>query len=432
MGSLYLLHRGDWGGATIRTLHVLLFERGIIPHLEMAAFGIGLGMLFLRIPLVFRDHGVLSRVSVALARDRGRGGRSAQPAIDVLDQEPQKTLTSTVCRRLITRATTAAEPAELDAFIDQISDLERRKVEASHESVRYIIYLIPTLGFTGTVLGISDAVVGFSGVVGTNADAATLQRTLIEICTNLGVSFDTTLIALVLSAILALLKAGIDRGEMLLASAVDDLAISQLRPVLDIAPARASGRGWNGIPAPRSDESNSFPETITAPEGSPSPVLLLQNPDGSLTNIREVADQIVRQVLEEQAATAEAKEIPDSPEGMESSLSALHGRRLVELLEAKTILAEQVARHLRDSAVRREDAGALREAILSLQTQVDSAIRMQSSTVETLTHLVQDLQRERAARQQADQQLTQLLEALRRDGIPAKVRLFYHAEQAKD
>jgi biopolymer transport protein ExbB/TolQ len=419
------LARSGLGGGVVRYLNVLLFERGLIPQLEVAAFWIGVSMLLLRIEPLIRDHRVLGAVSAALSEDRDGGGRSADPARRVLDAEPRETLTSSVCRRLMERARTAAEPAELDAFIDQISELERRKVEASQESIRYIIYLIPTLGFTGTVLGISDAVMGFSSVVGTNAEAATLQRTLVQICTSLGVSFDTTLIALVLSAILALAKAVIDRFEMVLASAVDEMAISQLRPVLDVAPVRTpNGMAPGGMAPPMATPMATT--SASTGEGQPSraPVLLLQNERGEVTNIREVAEQVVEEAL----CAALDRQPAKGGEGDQLRDHVL-GRRMLELLEAKAVLAEQLARHMRDSAVRREDVASMREVLLGMQSTLEGQVRAQQESVEALTQLVLDLRMERQTRTELDDRLAALLEALRRDGIPARVRLTYQVDQ---
>ena len=64
--------------------------------------------------------------------------------------------------------------------------------------VRYVVWAIPTLGFIGTVLGISLAL-AFAGAVDLQD-----PNLLAELTKRLAVAFDTTLLALVMSAVLVL------------------------------------------------------------------------------------------------------------------------------------------------------------------------------------------------------------------------------------
>lgn len=66
------------------------------------------------------------------------------------------------------------------------------KAESGHSIIRYLAWAIPSVGFVGTVLGISQAL----GIANSGE---------IEVITaTLGVAFDTTLIALILSLVLML------------------------------------------------------------------------------------------------------------------------------------------------------------------------------------------------------------------------------------
>jgi biopolymer transport protein ExbB/TolQ len=441
--SLLLLvgiHRTGAGGALGNYLMILLFERGIIPQLEFFAFWVGVSLLVLRLSPLLLDRRVLEQVRTALDESEARDERSPRAALAVLDQQPQPTLTSTVTQRLVHRAKTAAEPAELDAFIDQISDLERRKIEGSHEPVRYIIFLIPTLGFTGTVLGISDAVLGFSQVVGTNAEASVLQRSLLQICTSLGISFDTTLIALVLSAILALIKAVVDRAELQVASEVDDMAITQLRPVLEVHPSHASSLGIPSASSPSKDSPNPSQSSPSESDRSGASFrresvtgIFLQTPDGCVTNLPDLARQLVHQVLATSGSSTATQPATADPESFSPSnglppFSPHPSPWIIDLLEAKAILAEQVARHIRETAVRREDLSLLRESLGRYQSDLTELVRSQTGLDKTLLSLVESLQHQYQTRLELDQRLLHQLEALHRDGVPSRVRLSVAAQ----
>ncbi len=77
-------------------------------------------------------------------------------------------------------------------------ELFLHEIDLRYSLVRYIIWVIPALGFIGTVIGISLALA--------YAGAVDLQdpNLLAELTKQLAVAFDTTLLALVLSAVLVL------------------------------------------------------------------------------------------------------------------------------------------------------------------------------------------------------------------------------------
>ncbi len=69
------------------------------------------------------------------------------------------------------------------------SDLQREFHEASQNNIRYLLWLIPSLGFMGTVVGLSQSL----GIAH--------EGDMKMISTSLGLAFDTTLLALILGAI---------------------------------------------------------------------------------------------------------------------------------------------------------------------------------------------------------------------------------------
>ncbi len=73
-------------------------------------------------------------------------------------------------------------------------DFLAHKLDIRYTFLRYLIWVIPTIGFIGTVLGISFAIMGI------NPTDVNLE----QVIGSLGVAFNTTLVALVLSALLNL------------------------------------------------------------------------------------------------------------------------------------------------------------------------------------------------------------------------------------
>lgn len=90
----------------------------------------------------------------------------------------------------------------------------KEKLDARHAMLRYFIWAVPSLGFIGTVVGIGKALDNAHTVL-TSPDAeAYVQSGAIQFITaNLGVAFDTTLVALLASLVMMLFTALVTRFE---------------------------------------------------------------------------------------------------------------------------------------------------------------------------------------------------------------------------
>lgn len=88
-------------------------------------------------------------------------------------------------------------------FVAVEADGMAETLEARNKLVQFLIWAIPTVGFVGTVLGIGDALSGTadiqSSVLSTRVSAES------EVSSSIGLAFDTTFVALVLSFVLMLL-----------------------------------------------------------------------------------------------------------------------------------------------------------------------------------------------------------------------------------
>lgn len=110
---------------------------------------------------------------------------------------------------------------EVGELISSQSDIVVNTVISSYSIVKVAIWAIPILGFIGTVLGLSAAMGGLSGGLGDSADISQLKDKLGTITAGLGVSFDTTLIALFMSLILSFPTSTLQKQEEDLLAEVD-------------------------------------------------------------------------------------------------------------------------------------------------------------------------------------------------------------------
>ncbi len=113
-------------------------------------------------------------------------------------------------QRLLSRSILAFQSTgsigQVNAVFNSTLELCQHESDLRYNMIRYLVWLIPTLGFIGTVVGIALALKG-AGVafaaVEPGADLTQLGPQLMEGLTgNLGVAFYTTLLALLQSAVL--------------------------------------------------------------------------------------------------------------------------------------------------------------------------------------------------------------------------------------
>ena len=136
----------------------------------------------------------------------------------------------------------------------EMSRIDREKMEGGYTPLQYLVWVIPTLGFLGTVLGMGTAIAGFSEVVssasgGTANVAESIRPVLGNIAHDLGTAFDTTLLALLLSALLVAMTSVVrSRDESLLAG-IDELCVREFlsRIQLQDPATRAISQSMAGI-----------------------------------------------------------------------------------------------------------------------------------------------------------------------------------------
>jgi biopolymer transport protein ExbB/TolQ len=112
------------------------------------------------------------------------------------------------------------------------SEVDASNLDASYTLVRVFIWAIPILGFIGTVMGIGDAVQGFSSFIQKVDDVSRLQKeitpALSGVTSGLSLAFDTTLLALLLSIPTMALASSSQKREEELLNQVDTEAFTLL------------------------------------------------------------------------------------------------------------------------------------------------------------------------------------------------------------
>jgi len=123
------------------------------------------------------------------------------------------------------------------------SEIDGGTISSSYSTLKVFLWAIPIMGFVGTVLGISDAVGGFSGSLEAAQDISVLKSSLNNVTSGLATAFDTTLIALVMSLILSFPANAMQKAEEDLLAWLDAYCNENLLKRLNDGGGLAGGGG---------------------------------------------------------------------------------------------------------------------------------------------------------------------------------------------
>jgi len=126
-----------------------------------------------------------------------------------------------------TRVPTAAQLMELNR---EGSGLDQEQAAGRFTLTRYILYLLPVIGFIGTVEGISKALMNISRVLPMVKNLDGFMSNLTSVTSALQIAFDSTLLALFLSAALMLVQTLVFRRSEDLLARIDRWVVEHLLP----------------------------------------------------------------------------------------------------------------------------------------------------------------------------------------------------------
>lgn len=121
------------------------------------------------------------------------------------------------------------DTAELGDLLRQRADADRYRTANAYAIPGFIVWAIPILGFVGTVLGIGLAVSGLKASLGNVDDLTALTAELSNVTDKLGLAFDTTLVALVMSIVALLVQTLTSQKEERMLADVEDYLTYRLQ-----------------------------------------------------------------------------------------------------------------------------------------------------------------------------------------------------------
>lgn len=198
---------------SLASIRAMFFERGFIQYLitYLGAWSFAIGFLKQRnINWEEKKHGEIRRHFSWTVND------DVDETLNRL-KETVKQAENTRLFHRIQRAFSAfksgMESNDLREVLLEQSERDSENVELSYTILKVLVAVIPLLGFTGTVLGISNAVNNFSTVIESAKELEQVTQHLGGVTTGLAVAFDTTLLSLLITVPLMMYVSALKKRE---------------------------------------------------------------------------------------------------------------------------------------------------------------------------------------------------------------------------
>lgn len=220
---------------TVAYLLTLLLDRGWFQPVVLSCFSITLFGLFLKILRVHKESSV-SRETVITKMEWPDNQFQVDGAKKLLEKvrdpkmcQLRETALGRRLERMLERVDNTKSTAGVDELMNSLSAIDADASSSSFGGVAFLIYLMPVIGFLGTIFGVGQAIYGFSLVIPEATDFSAIAPQLTGITRQLGVAFDTTLLALVLSALGGLTMTIVRQNEEKMLGEVDNDCVELFR-----------------------------------------------------------------------------------------------------------------------------------------------------------------------------------------------------------
>ena len=220
-------------------IHAVFCERGPVQYATSLFFFWGVAILVLKIRRIRAEYEPFKTELLPVEPGQLVRQEEARQYIRSLKRLPaedrSRLLTSRVWRVLV-RFKLLGNAEKVDDLLKYQGEIDESSMESSYAFLKFLITIVPILGFLGTVLGISEAVSGFSAVIGAAGNLDSIKSALSTVTIGLATAFDTTLIALIMSAILMFGLTLFQRIEEVLLARIEDYCLDKVLDHLWVPP----------------------------------------------------------------------------------------------------------------------------------------------------------------------------------------------------
>jgi biopolymer transport protein ExbB/TolQ len=208
----------------------LMFERGWEQYVGTTIYVVAVLTLTRELIWLRSNERAFADAPAFLDRIRRRKG-DHQPSSGAIPADDRRILPARL-RQLggYVEETYAPTVAQLMELNREGSGLDQEHAAGRFTLTRYILYLLPVIGFIGTVEGISKALMNISKVLPMVKNLDGFMNNLTGVTSALQIAFDSTLLALFLSAALMLVQTLVFRRSEDLLARVDRWVVENVLP----------------------------------------------------------------------------------------------------------------------------------------------------------------------------------------------------------
>jgi biopolymer transport protein ExbB/TolQ len=211
-------------------IEIIFSQRGPIPYITTYLTFIALTQLIGLFSHLRHESGNLELISGILGKAAEIDPENAGNIVGEIESQIKPLarrglVVSRVCR-VLRRVENKGSASDVAALLSEQAEIDRAILSNSYAAIRFIAWLIPVLGFIGTVLGISLAIAGFPELFQKGSESIGDQ--LGPITKNLGVAFETTLLALIKIAIVLFVMFAVQKRGNELLNAFDEFCLDNL------------------------------------------------------------------------------------------------------------------------------------------------------------------------------------------------------------
>lgn len=230
VGAAYMLK------TAVPYLFGLILERGWTQYVTVYFFWFAVGMLFFKWRNLQKERGAfgLDFIKTFTTGREVVGTKTfygeQQVIEENLDAAQKDLLLVQRINKAIKQLRINNSPADVANVLQTVAENDAAIINSSYVLIKFMIWAIPVMGFVGTVVGMTDAIGSFDSVLKSidQVGFAGVKKSLGNVTAGLAVAFDTTFLALVLSAILNLITNFLQKDEEDLLSAVDEFTTDNI------------------------------------------------------------------------------------------------------------------------------------------------------------------------------------------------------------
>jgi biopolymer transport protein ExbB/TolQ len=198
---------------SLQYIYGIINQRGPVQYLELLMSLMVATMIFLKARVVRSNLQVIASNPIPADLDLN-DDRALQEFRETLPKRPEFGWSILLNRvdRAIALWLGSKDVGRVSSWLATESSRDQSSSDSSYALSRVLMWAIPILGFIGTVQGLGQAVAGF-GVLGGSAGVEAIKSAIGQVTKGLGVAFDTTLLALILTTFLMFPLTSFQRRE---------------------------------------------------------------------------------------------------------------------------------------------------------------------------------------------------------------------------